>query len=110
MTETIQKTFLRADEDMSESTLESVRAALFGVLVELAQPHVKYYQSDLYHDAGWVKRHLIGPLEFFYAVSDSGTEIGTDEKLVRLIRPIAWRVSVTRSERGRWEAVTTRLL
>jgi hypothetical protein len=102
-------TFLRADEDMTESTLESVRAALFGVLVKLAQPHVKHYQSDLYHDAIWIKSHVVGPYEFFFAVADTGTEIGTDEKLVRQIRPIAWQVSLTRSANGKWEATTTRL-
>lgn len=104
-----KKTFLRYETDTTESTLESVRAALFGVLVELAQPHVKHYQSDLYHDARWIREHVSGPLDFFFAVADTGTEIGTDEALVRQIRPIAWKVTLTRSGSGKWEATTTRL-
>jgi hypothetical protein len=108
-TTTPETTFLRADDDMGEGTLESVRAALFGVLVTLAAPHVKHYQSDLYHDARWLRENIDGPKEFFYAVADTGTEIGTDETLVRQIRPIAWHVALTRTDNGRWDVTTTRL-
>lgn len=102
-------TFLRYDEDLTESTLESVRAALFGVLVALAGDRVKHYRSDFYHDAIWVKTNVSGPTGFFFAVADTGTEIGFDEALVRQIRPVAWRVELTRTERGKWETTTTRL-
>lgn len=107
---TAETTFLRYDEDMSESTLDSVRAALFGVLVELAQSRVKHYQSDLYHDAIWIKANVSGPTGFFYGVRESGTDIRPDDvDLVRKYNPHTWRVELTRTDRGKWEATTTRL-
>ena len=102
-------TFLRADPDMTESTLEAVRAALFGVLVGLARDTVKHYQSDLYHDAIWLHGVAMRPMVFFYGVRESGTDLSFDEDYVRQLNTKIWRIELIRSDNGKWEAITTRL-
>lgn len=110
-TATTETTFLRADDDMTEDTLDSVRAAIFGVLVRLATDRVEAYQSDLYHDAIWLKANVSGPTLFFYGVRDTGTNIAhpEGEELVRQWNETTWRVEVTRTDHGKWEATTTQL-
>lgn len=74
----------------------SIRALTFGRLVERAAPIVVHYRSDLYHDALWLAQWLTGPTTFYFACDDWGTGIGTDESLVRAVRPSnVWRVDVT---------------
>lgn len=55
---------------------------VFGRLVRLAAPVIRRYESDLYHDATWLRTHLAGTaFTFFWSVGESGTHIGTDEAL-----------------------------
>ena len=57
----------------SEST---IRATLFAKLLELARDRVKVYQSDLFHDALWIKERVTGPMSFEWIARESGTFIG----------------------------------
>lgn len=81
-----------------------VRAKLFGVLVQLAAPVVEHYHGDLYHDVQWLDDHVNGPMYFYYGVRDTGTGIGTDRDLVVNHNTNAWRVDLTVTPNGRWEA------
>jgi hypothetical protein len=54
----------------------TVRAMVFGKMVELAKDRIKFYQSDLYHDAIWLLNTLTGPLQFDWIARESGTFIG----------------------------------
>jgi hypothetical protein len=98
-------TFLRFDDEINDS----VRAALFGVLVELAAPVVEHYRGDLYHDVHWIDRHATGPLRFYYGVRDTGTGIGTDRDLVVNHNTLAWQVDLTVNARGKWESNLVRI-
>lgn len=85
----------------------SVRAKLFGVLVQLAAPVVEHYHGDLYHDVHWLDEHVEGPMHFFYGIRDTGTGIGTDRDLVTSHNTLAWRIDLTVSPRGKWEVHLT---
>lgn len=83
------------------SSLADNRQLIFGQLMALAQPLLKNYLSDIYHDAIWVSEHVTGDrFEFWYGVDDSGTAIGTDSVLVRY-RNHAWRI-VCELRPNRW--------
>jgi hypothetical protein len=98
-------TFLRYDDEITDS----VRAALFGVLVQLAAPVVEHYQGDLYHDVHWIDRHVTGPASFYYGVRDTGTGIGSDRQLVTDHNTQAWQIDLTVSARGKWDTTVTRI-
>lgn len=53
-----------------------VLAALFGEMVTRANPVVKAYHGDLFHDARWLDENVTGPCEFLYMVREYGTVIG----------------------------------
>lgn len=90
-------------EDATPPT--TVHSVLFGELVKLAQPHVKRFHSDLYHDAQWIERHVTGPLTFYFGVGEYGTNIGTDQELVGYLHADGglYEVTVTHEE-GVWAA------
>lgn len=85
----------------------SVRAKVFGVLVRLAAPIVDHYHGDLYHDAHWLDDHVEGPMHFYFGVRDTGTAIGTDRDLIVKYNTDAWRIDLTVTPRGKWEAHLT---
>lgn len=62
-----------ADWEGSES---SVRALVFGKMVGLGQNRIERYQSDLFHDAIWLRENLTGPMQFDWIARASGTFIG----------------------------------
>ena len=81
----------------------AVRAHIFGELADLAAPTVKFYRSDLYHDAGWLNNHVNGPTTFFYGVRETGTHIGHDGELIAAHSTHVWQVDITVTDRGKWE-------
>jgi hypothetical protein len=111
-------TFLRYDDDLGDAAIDAVRAALFGVLAELAAPVVEHYWSDLYRDAQYLMEFVTGDSvrsevashgcytqSFDYAVRSHGTSLGTDRNLVTYIpHTAAYQVILSRSDRGKWEA------
>lgn len=59
-----------------EDARSTIRAHVFGVMINLARDRVKNYKSDLYHDALWLSEWLIGPMRFDWIARESGTFIG----------------------------------
>jgi hypothetical protein len=80
--------------------VDSMRAQLFGALVERAAPLVEHYHSDLFRDAQWLMEHLSGPLVFWFGADVCGTAIGTDRSLIRMSRRNSWLVVVEDHPRG----------
>lgn len=62
-----------ANWDAGKST---IRASVFGKMVELSLDRVKHYQSDLYHDAMWIDKNLSGSMQFDWIARECGTWIG----------------------------------
>jgi hypothetical protein len=91
------------------------RASLFGVLADLAWPHVEHYRSDLYHDAQWLEHYVQEPCEFYFGCDAWGTAIGMDKDLVRISRKNVWRIellceaSLHTVTTGTWYVRTTEL-
>lgn len=54
----------------------TIRAKIFGKIVEMANGRILYYQSDLYHDALWINDNVTGPMSFDLIIRESGTWIG----------------------------------
>lgn len=83
-----------------------VKALLFGHMVKLATPVVKFYPSDLYHDVHWLDENVTGPTVFWFMVRESGTNIGesaiTQEYLLGSQPRSLYRVELVMDERGQW--------
>lgn len=81
-----------------------VLSLMFGEMVKRSMGVVEQYQSDLYHDAQWLERNVIGPCVFFWGPRTWGTVIGMDRALVFHNSPqglIPYRVTLE-CERGCW--------
>lgn len=61
----------------------TVRALVFGKLVELGHNKIKFYRSDLYHDAIYLLNTLKGEHTFDWIARESGTFIGDVTSYVR---------------------------
>lgn len=88
----------------------SIRALLFGAMLERALPVVKEYRSDLFHDAHWLDTHVHGPAEFYWLVRHSGTNLN-DGAIVGVqigtgSTSVFYRIALT-EERGLWSATFT---
>lgn len=83
----------------------SIRAKVFGHMVELAQNRVNYYKSDLFHDALWLKGEMTGPMSFEWIARESGTHIG---EVCRYVKDDDWsdlaryRFEILGDEKSRW--------
>lgn len=56
----------------------SLRALLFGAMLDRADGVVKHYRSDLFHDALWIEKFVAGEMTWYWMVRTYGTHIGTD--------------------------------
>ena len=91
----------------------TVKAQLFGKLVERVAPHLRHFHSDLYHDAQWIEEleeaahHPHGDTYwFYYAANDCGTAIGTDKALVYYYREaVQLNVTLSREDNGWWQVI-----
>lgn len=73
---------------------DGLRARVFGELVRIAGTVMEAYQSDLWHDAAWIRENVTGPESTFYwSVNASGTSIGV-EPGVGWVRERRYRVTV----------------
>jgi len=105
---------IRWDSSVDEGTLNSVRAGVFGILVQLATPVLQHFHGDLYHDANWLRQKLdvtqaddpehgrYVAAAFGYGVRDTGTDIGIDMGLIQRHNERVYQVIVVRHENGRW--------
>lgn len=83
----------------------SIRAKVFGHMVELAHNRVKFYLSDLFHDAIWLKEEMTGPMSFEWITRESGTHIGEVCKYVKdddYSDVSRYRFEVLGDDRNRW--------
>lgn len=92
------------DEESATPTT-SVKALLFGQLMDLAAPFVKHYRSDFYHDAHWLDTYFTGAISFYYGVRESGTAIGTSKVLAGHCDRV-YEVTITRDDARGWWNVT----
>ncbi len=81
---------------------DSVRAPLFGRLVDLAVPVVESYRSDLFHDAHWLTEQVTDACVFYYGVRSTGTSIGTDFDLVSQMNDWVYRLELIVQQGDRW--------
>lgn len=65
------------------SAQTTVRSSVFAKMLELARDRVKFYVSDLYHDALWLNEEVHGPTTFEWVPRESGTHIGETAKIVK---------------------------
>ncbi len=101
-TETTTHRLTGRDEDWA-SIGTSVKALLFGKLLDLASSTVEHYRSDFFHDACWIEKHVHGPTVFFFGFRQWGTSIGTDRQAVAYGNDVAYSIVLT-SDRGDWYA------
>lgn len=83
-----------------------VRSNVFAQMIRLGKDLVKQHLGDFYSDAQWLRKHLNDEGEFFWACRDTGTSIGTDEKLVGFSNEHLYRVVVANDD-GKWTATFT---
>jgi hypothetical protein len=76
-------------------SLADVTQFVFGRLAMRSSAVLQSYWSDLYHDALWMQKWLIGagPTEFWFAFDQNGTHIGFGPLICRF-RQNAVRVTV----------------
>lgn len=90
-----------------EEGKESIRALLFGAMVERAIPVTKHYLSDLYHDAVFVAEKVNGPTTFDWLVRQCGTDLNDTAHTQVNLGPgsdaVFYRVTLL-AERGLWFA------
>jgi hypothetical protein len=93
----------------SQEVETPVVSGTFGELVRRAQPIVVEHTGDLFYDARWLDRHLVGDafaatgrFEFWWGCNRWGTAIGTDRDAIGPIRRNLWRVAVIRERNGEW--------
>ncbi len=65
------------------SAQTTVRATLFAKMLDLGRDRIKFYQSDLFHDALWLNQEVNGPTTFEWVARESGTHIGETAKIVK---------------------------
>jgi hypothetical protein len=91
----------------TETDVSHAVPLVFGRLVRLAASVIKRYESDLFHDAQWLRKHMTGrSFTFVWSVGESGTGIGADEAEVTraaeiLQHSVLVRVTVELDERNR---------
>lgn len=78
VTETVR---LSAGDLSNPGDARSVRALLFGAMLQRAAPVLKHYRSDLYHDALWVDDHITDAMTWTWLVRECGTNLGDDADL-----------------------------
>ena len=59
-----------------ETSGSTIKATIFGLLIELAEGRMTNYRSDLWHDARWIDEYVTGPMEIQWVLRDWGTHIG----------------------------------
>lgn len=73
---------------------------VFAELLQLAQPVVEHYHSDLYHDAIWLKDNLPNLMDdgFYFGIRTHGTHIGTDRRLIQNYNAVTFHITFARTD------------
>lgn len=101
-----------SDTTPTPSELTSIRALLFGAMVQRAVRTLGAYHSDLFHDALWLEKNFTGePLTFEWLARESGTNIGESAEAALRMNPtrrsVFYRIEVTQSRTTMWVATFT---
>lgn len=101
LTGKVETVFLGA----GDVTPTAIKPMLFGEMASRAIKVIKEYWSDMFHDAEWVQENVNGPMNFWFAVRENGTNLGESAVLAASSDPTAvlYRIAVT-EDHGRWEA------
>jgi hypothetical protein len=81
-------------------SIDFIRAKVFGELVKLAAPRMEAYQSDLYHDAVFLRDYFDEPMTFFYSFDTHGTTLGTESDRIYHLYHL-YKITVT-NDNDRW--------
>jgi len=84
-----------------------ILSLLWNKLLILTEDTVRLYRSDLYYDALWLEEHAKEPCEFYFGTRGTGTQIGTDEDLIREYSEHIYKVTVTSDDMNHWVATIT---
>ena len=99
--------------EWTPSTGETIRARLFGELLKRSAWIVEEFQSDLFHDAQWLRDNVNGPCEFLFMARRHGTNIAESAEVHERISSreprTLWHVALT-EERGEWSVTFTVLV
>ena len=75
----VRRVVLQTTNDEWAYSAGSVKAGIFGQMVEMAEGVVEHYRSDLFHDATWLQDRVDGtPLTFEFLVRPWGTNVSED--------------------------------
>jgi len=99
-TETTTHRLTGWDEDWN-TIGTSVKALLFGKLMDEAVSVIDHYRSDWYHDALWIERNVTGPTSFYFGMREFGTSIGHDRTAVMYGNDVTYAVTLS-VDGGEW--------
>lgn len=88
-----------------EDAVSTIRAMTFGKMIDLARDRVRFYQSDLFHDALWLREMITGPMQFEWVARESGTFIGESALAVKDYdweNSQHYRFDIRLDEKDRW--------
>ena len=72
----VRRVILQTTNEEWAYSAGSVKAGIFGQMVEMAEGVVEHYRSDLFHDATWLQDRVDGtPLTFEFLVRPWGTNV-----------------------------------
>jgi hypothetical protein len=94
----------------NEGDARSIRALLFGAMLDKAEPIVQHYRSDLYHDALWIDKHVNGEFTWYWMLRKHGTHVGTDlsDAVAVFGRDdfnVYYKVTLVRDRLARWNVI-----
>ena len=81
---------------------EMPRSLIFEKLLEIANPVVERFRSDLYYDAKWLSDLPDESTVFYYTVRDYGTHIFPTNDF-KIEKGTTYRITITRSDDNRWD-------
>jgi hypothetical protein len=104
---TVETVRLTSGSFKEEGDARSIRALLFGAMLDRAELIVQHYRSDLFHDALWIEKHVTGEFSWYWMLRKHGTHVGTDlsDALAVFGRDdvnIYFKVTLTRDRTTAW--------
>jgi hypothetical protein len=91
----------------NQDEARSIRALLFGAMLDRAENVVQAYRSDLFHDALWLDKYVTGEFSWYWMLRRHGTHVGTDLQAAvdvfgRDNYNVYYKVSLTLDRLSRW--------
>jgi hypothetical protein len=107
---TIETVRLTNGDFKEEGEARSIRALLFGAMLDRAEPIVQHYRSDLYHDALWINEFIHGEFTWYWMLRQHGTHVGTDlSEAVKVFGRndynVYFKVTLVRDRTANWNVI-----